>query len=366
MKVITISGIIARWEMSSESNVTPETLRESLNDANGESVRIDINSPGGNVAEGLEMYNMIKNYAGHTETRIVSMAASMGSIIALAGDKKTAEKTASYMIHNVSGFSWGDYRALRKYADRLENMTAHLSTVYTDRAGIANDTALQMMNDETWRYGDQLMEFGFEIVDASDDTNLESAKFNSHNRYDNYVAEMKARPEEFEKDLEKAVASIGGLIKTKGDRVNFNKEQNSTSTKPVPNSGNDIEEENNSMAKMTKEEFKAQNPEAYEEIMQAGRDKERDVVTAHITMGEAGNCMGLAVKNIKEGNTITATVQAEYMAEGMKSIDITNRNDDDDDTPLAGNGEDLETGNEDKDTKEFTAKFKNHRNGGVK
>ena len=58
------------------------------------------------------------------------------------------------------------------------------------------------MNDETWKYGDQLEEFGFEMVDSENETNFETAKFESHNRYDNYVAEMKARPEEFEKDLE--------------------------------------------------------------------------------------------------------------------------------------------------------------------
>lgn len=211
MKIIAISGIIARWEMSSESNVTPETLRKSLDEANGEDVRIDINSPGGEVAIGLEMFAMIKNYSGNTETRIVSMAASMGSIIALSGDKKTAEKTASFMIHNASGIMWGDFRDMAKYAERLKAISGHLSNIYTDRTGVKNSVIKDQMNEETWTYGQDLTDYGFEIVDSANDDGIESAKFQAHNRYDNYIAEMKARPEEHMKDIEKVAASIAGM-----------------------------------------------------------------------------------------------------------------------------------------------------------
>ena len=75
MITIPISGIIARFEMESESNVTPATLKKSLDAANGEDVLITINSPGGSVFQGMEMFSMIRNYPGHTETRAVSLAA---------------------------------------------------------------------------------------------------------------------------------------------------------------------------------------------------------------------------------------------------------------------------------------------------
>ena len=81
MKIIRISGVIADWQMEREENVTPATLKKSLDEANGEDVLILINSPGGEVYQGLEMFSMIKNYSGHTETRPVSLAASMGSIM---------------------------------------------------------------------------------------------------------------------------------------------------------------------------------------------------------------------------------------------------------------------------------------------
>lgn len=316
MKIISISGIIARWEMESESNVTPETLRKSLNEANGEDVRIDINSPGGNVSEGLEMFSLIKNYSGHTETRVVAMAASMGSVIALAGNKRTAEKTASYMIHNASGVTWGDHREVLKYAERLKAISGHLSNIYTDRTGIENSKIKNQMNEETWTYGEDLTAYGFEIVDSENAIDLESFKFQAHTRYDNYISEMKARPEEHAKDIEKVAASIAV------------KPVQNNQIKPAPNAGN----ENNNEEKISVknlEELKAQFPDLYAQAEQAGIEKHKDLVVAHITMGEAGNCIDLAVKNIKADNAITATVQAEYMAEGMKKRDITDRTEDD-------------------------------------
>lgn len=316
MKIIPISGIIARWEMESESNVTPESLRKSLNDANGEDVRIDINSPGGNVAEGLEMYSLIKNYSGHSETRIVSMAASMGSIIALAGDKRTAEKTASYMIHNASGIAFGDHREVLKYAERLKAISGHLSNIYTDVTGILNSKIRNQMNEETWTYGNDIADYGFEIVDAENAVDIESAKFQAHTRYDNYVSELKAHPEEHVKDIENAAASL--VVKPV---------QNSQLI-PAPNAGNENNiEEKKSVKNLS--ELKAQFPEIHALAIQAGIDQEKDRVTAHITLGEAGNCQDLAVKNIKEGNVMTATVTAEYMAEGMKKKDVENRVEDD-------------------------------------
>ena len=75
MVTIPISGIIANFELESESNVTPSSLRKSLEKANGEDILVTINSPGGGVFAGLEMFSLLKNYSGNVETRIVSLAA---------------------------------------------------------------------------------------------------------------------------------------------------------------------------------------------------------------------------------------------------------------------------------------------------
>lgn len=315
MKVIPISGIIESWQMENEENVTPHELRKSLDEANGESVRIDINTPGGSVDQGLEMYNLIKNYSGHTETRVVSMAASMGSILALAGDKRTAEKTASYMIHNAWGMAIGDYRKLRNAADDMEHVTAHLSNIYTDKIGIDNLIVRNMMDKETWKYGEELSEFGFEIVDASDEMPISEARITSKARYKNYIDASKNHSEEAQESLSKVAASLV-LKKTKMST-------NETVKTPVAEAGDNKE---NSVKNL--EELKAQHPDLYAQAVKVGVEEHADLVNAHLTMGTAGNCMDLAVKNIKENKAITNTVNAEYMAEGLKVKDVSDRADD--------------------------------------
>ena len=128
MEVIVISGAIG-WE------VLADDIRKQLDAAGGEDVRVEVNSPGGFVSEGLEIYNLLKNYSGHVETRIVGFAASMASIIVLAGDDITAESTAIYMIHNVGTIAWGDHHLLRKSADVIEGMTNLLAKTYIDQTG---------------------------------------------------------------------------------------------------------------------------------------------------------------------------------------------------------------------------------------
>ena len=82
--------------------------------------------------------------------------------------------------------------------------------------------------------------------------------------------------------------------------------------------------------KMTKDELKAQNPDLYNEMIQAGIEQERDRVKAHLTMGKAADAMETAVKHIESGELMTQTVNAEYMAAGMNKQDVDSRQAEDD------------------------------------
>lgn len=314
MTTIPISGIIARIEYESESNVTPQSLRKSLEKANGDDVLITINSPGGSVFEGLEMYSLIKNYRGKTETRIVSLAASMASIIALAGQVRSAESTASYMIHNASGIALGDYREMRRVADFLENTSNHLSNIYHERTGIETQRIRQLMSDETWMFGTDLAEFGFQIVRANAPIQAESAKFEAKARYNEYLRNLKS--EEVIDDLERVAASIAGpKEKVKNEIIiesKFDEEINNSA---------DAGETNQEETLMDLNELKSKHPDIYAQAVAVGVDQgieqERDRVEAHLTMGEAGDCMAIAVKNIREKKALTNAVNAEYMAAGI-------------------------------------------------
>lgn len=332
MITIRISGIIASWEMESEENVTPATLQKSLDAANGEDLLILINSPGGSVFQGLEMFSMIQNYSGHTETRAVSLAASMGSILALAGNKKSIESTAMYFIHNAQGVGFGDYREMQKAAIWLKDVSDLLAEMYEKYTTLSLSEAQKLMDEDTQFFGSSLVDLGFELVEAGEPS--ATARVQAIARMKDCEAKLSDK-DRFD-DLEKVAASIAEKKKPSGEINN--------QTKPAPNAGNENNNEEN--ISMNEEELKAKYPALHNQIFQAGIDQEKDRVTAHITMGEAGNCQDLAVKNIKEGNLMTATVQAEYMAEGMKKRDISNRNEDDENTEninTDGSGDDSET-----------------------
>ena len=356
MIIIRISGIIASFELENESNVTPASLRKSLDDAGGEDVLITINSPGGVVSPGLEMFSMIQNYSGHTETRIVSMAASMGSILAFAGNKKSIESTAIYFIHNAQGIGIGDYREMEKTAKWLKDVSGLLANLYKENTTLSLSKAQELMDEETQFYGKDLENLGFETVETGEALNQSVAKVQAVGRLKEFT--NKISNEEYLNDLEKVAASISG--KKQKPASNLNKKTSANITDDLKNGSQNtdpaaIAGKNNTEEKfaMNEEELRAKYPDLYNAIFQAGvkngidkgKADEFDRVKAHITLGRQAGALELAVKNIEEKKEFSLTVSAEYQAEGMKNQDITNRNVDDEnlgEIPAAGDEETTE------------------------
>jgi ATP-dependent protease ClpP protease subunit len=154
MKVITLNGVIG-WD------VTADQVQKDLKEANGEDIRIEINSPGGFVDPGLYIYNLIKNYSGQVHTHVMGYAMSMASIIALAGNYVTAESNSIFMIHNASLFAAGDYRTLRKAADISEGISNMLAKVYASKSQREAGEIRQLMDEESYFYGGEGKEAGF-------------------------------------------------------------------------------------------------------------------------------------------------------------------------------------------------------------
>ena len=142
-------------------DVEPSDIRRQLNEAKGEDIEVEMNTRGGSVFAGFEIYNMIKQYAGKTSIKITSLAASMGSYIALAFDHITAESNAVYMIHNASVLAAGDHNELRKAADHVGKITGILAKAYAERTGKPIDEIRRLMDAETFYYGSEIKEAGF-------------------------------------------------------------------------------------------------------------------------------------------------------------------------------------------------------------
>lgn len=271
VKTIAISGIIG-WE------VLAEDIREKLTEAAGDDIDIEVSSPGGLVSEGLEIYNLIKNYQGNKTTHLMGLAASMASYIVLAGDKITAEDNAVYMIHNARGIALGDQNELRKTANIIEGMSSTFAKAYSKKSGKPIAEIKQMMNEETYLFGNEILDAGFvdEIIPAGDgpETKEEAVALAD---YAMSVCEEKLK--EAKDDAEKAVAMISQFTMESKPAL---PDTNKTAAKA---------EESKEAKGMTLEELKKENPSVYAEAVEEGRNAERERRNAlkGIAAGDAEN-----------------------------------------------------------------------------
>lgn len=128
---------------------------------NGEEVEILINSPGGDVWSGSEIYTTIKSYTGKVTVKILGIAASAASVIAMAGDTIYISPTAQIMVHNPWMYTAGDQNDLRKDAEYLENWADSLSNAYQIKTGKSKEELRALMDEETWLTADKALELGF-------------------------------------------------------------------------------------------------------------------------------------------------------------------------------------------------------------
>lgn len=135
-----------------------------------------INSPGGNVYEGIDIYHAIKKLSNVT-VYIETMAASIATLIMQAGDTVVALRPCSIMIHNPSGMTEGDAADFRAAAEQLDHIKSLITGVYAKRAKVKTTVLNEMMDKETWMTADQAADLGF--VDLVQDKIKAVAKYNN-------------------------------------------------------------------------------------------------------------------------------------------------------------------------------------------
>jgi ATP-dependent protease ClpP protease subunit len=129
--------------------VSPGDVNKALAEANGEDIEVDINSGGGDMFSGSEIYTALRNYKGKKIIRIVGVAASAASVIAMAGESEITP-TGLFMIHNVSIESQGDYRVMDHTSDVLKTANQAVANAYKDKTGLSDKELLSLMDRETW------------------------------------------------------------------------------------------------------------------------------------------------------------------------------------------------------------------------
>lgn len=142
-------------------STSPRDVAEALEEADGEDVEVHINSGGGYVDAGSEIYTILKDYSGKVDVKIVGLAASAASVIAMAGDTVKISPTAQIMIHNVSSGRVGDYRDMEHEAGVLKNYNKSIANAYILKTGMEQEELLKLMDKETWLNAQQAKEYGF-------------------------------------------------------------------------------------------------------------------------------------------------------------------------------------------------------------
>lgn len=166
MKNINIKGPIVpsdeKWiyDIFDIEATCAKDVTDVLKNANGEDIQLTINSPGGDVYTASEIYTELKDYDGYVESRIVGVAASAASVIAMAGKVKMSP-TAQMMIHNASTIAIGDHNEMDRTSNFLKSVNKSISTSYQQKTGLSEEELLNLMDEETWMDAEEAKEKGF-------------------------------------------------------------------------------------------------------------------------------------------------------------------------------------------------------------
>ena len=140
--------------------INAKEVADALADVEADRLSVRINSPGGDVFEGIAIHNLIADHPATVDVHVDSLAASIASVIAMAGDTITINRGGEMMIHNAWGVSVGDSADMRQYADLLERQSTKAAKIYAARAGGTVESWMEAMANETWYDADEAIDAG--------------------------------------------------------------------------------------------------------------------------------------------------------------------------------------------------------------
>lgn len=203
---------------------SPRSVADALAKGNGERAEVEINSGGGEIFAASEIYTALRSYAGGVHIRIVGLAASAASIIAMAGESEMTP-TGMMMIHNVQTEASGDYRQMEHTAGTLRDANHAISSAYVAKTGRPEAEITAMMDAETWITAERAVELGLVDRVMQPDTSQKpfAADFYSGmlsedalKRAENFLKDRAAEPDFFMPERAQAEAKLK-FLKLKGE-----------------------------------------------------------------------------------------------------------------------------------------------------
>lgn len=323
-------------------------------------MRVVIDSPGGDVFEGITIFNIIRDFArSHADVRITTyiqgMAASMASVIALAANsvnpenKVIAEDNSVFMIHNAWDIVWGNRNDLRDAADFLEQIDGVLRGAYVKRTGKGENDIAALMDAETWLWGAEIKDAGFadSIIEyqLSEEEKRDEAKgLIQRGSRDFSIRVAKGAVGAARKTMQTVAAKAS---KTEGRNwgaaamaLGFTTHGSSKGGEPSNIGPGAAASDGNHKRRgcMTAEEFRKDNPEAYAQIVaeaeKAGIAKEQARANRLLKMGDNSGAKDYALECIKNGaDPMDATVIDTFMDRGKAEQILALQREDEEEIP---------------------------------
>lgn len=160
MKDVYCYGVIGS-RSEDPDNIDAQFIREMLDQAGAQPVRVRINSPGGVAKEAVAIYNLLRRHRYQVHTVVDALAASAASIVMLAGETRTMSSGSDVMIHLPWTITVGDKTDHRKSIDALTVTEESLLDIYTTRTGRMKGQLRAWLEAETWMSPKQALEHGF-------------------------------------------------------------------------------------------------------------------------------------------------------------------------------------------------------------
>lgn len=187
--ILTLSGTIANLSFLDDT-ISAKAVKDSLDNVK-EDIVIRLNSGGGDVFEGIEIYNYLKSLSNHITIEVTALAASAASLVAMAGDKIIIRTGANMMVHEASTMAFGNKSDIKKTLNALTAIDTSIVDIYQDRTGLDRDEIVNLITNETWLTADEAINKGF-ADEKSSRKSVEKQKEGVSNLKDSkYIARLK-------------------------------------------------------------------------------------------------------------------------------------------------------------------------------
>lgn len=168
-------------------------LARELSEITASKLKVRINSYGGEVSQGLGIYNLLKSFKGEVTTINDGFACSAAATIFMAGKQRIMPKSSLLMIHNALTYASGDANQLRKIAEILDKVTEPSVQIYFENSNLSEKDIRKKMDDETWITAEEALEYGFatQVIDVEPTQSIN----------DHFLYKLVVRNKELEKQV---------------------------------------------------------------------------------------------------------------------------------------------------------------------